>query len=1039
MKGNIIIMALLSLFITACNKDEKAPINNADEKVELIVTSGTGGSISLKDGAFTCLDLCEFELTKDEQVIALATPEEGYDFVGWNGACDGASTCIVKMTSLTTLGATFTEKKDTLTQDNITVTTKVSTGGSITVNAFKCESDKSCMFDFKLDDTVSMTATPEDGYSFIGWGGACANSEASCDITVTTATSIDAMFTMDKIKLSVNASEGGTIAVKDSDVTCSRACEFDYDKGSKITLVSSPNDGYAFQGWHGACSGLSECTVTLTEAQSVTSAFSSLSCPSRASLNADHFDMHFPKNSATPIETETLLTEFIVKESSGLGVENQPFSMIFPVEQGKYFHHGDFHIKDSSGNVVPTQFSVINRWWAKDNSLRHIQAQFTVDVSAYDLSDAATGTQAFKLYAGILNTEPENPVCITETDSDINMTNGLTTINIAKNPLVITTPAGELKSLFTTEAGVLDESFKHGDITIELEEVGTQRSVVKLSSLTHHNSPTDIKHGWATRIYLNANSTKVQVDFQLQNSALNVDYSAPLYYQNHKLTLDNTGEGTTAQSISVDAINEEKINSGESGLLGTPNVNVYIRDFWQRFPLGISSTEEKMLNVELYPDWSNQFQDRTYSTLDMYWLDDMRQVYSEIIFDFTNSDVSESISKNFQYAPVAVIPQEYYLETNVTMELGGMFAVKAPSPETKRILEYTETNFLPTNDVHSFQFGSSNFGVDTYRKRATSTTGGAPYYMRHFYLSGNPLNYHSAQNLASGELNIRPQWLSGYTHEKDFTLIQPTANPYGGNTWRDFRGHGASTLSRDYLDGSWRNANPRDDQHAWLYHMEQAYLMSGNKWIKDWFTWIAEYKITFLKELDPWPDRSNRSKGHNVGVAVSAYRVTGNDNLKDALANYVEDYHKEYILEPYGISVTNKWDNPAKASTFQLGFLMKSFIELHDEIPDQESIVEIVKDTTVWNTEIANYSYYKDVTSDVINTVGSGTGLSFVDVAIWYSMYSGDSTHAAHAINFHDNGIGGSKPYYFYGSWSGGYAGQLYYYYTQMLEDASEK
>ena len=39
----------------------------------------------------------------------------------------------------------------------------------------------------------------------------------------------------------------------------------------------------------------------------------------------------------------------------------------------------------------------------------------------------------------------------------------------------------------------------------------------------------------------------------------------------------------------------------------TPNVNVFMRDFWQRFPNGLKVSNNGKVNIEFYPAWSKQF------------------------------------------------------------------------------------------------------------------------------------------------------------------------------------------------------------------------------------------------------------------------------------------------------------------------------------------------------------------------------------------------------------------------------------------------
>ena len=771
------------------------------------------------------------------------------------------------------------------------------------------------------------------------------------------------------------------------------------------------------------------------------------SCKTQDSLSVDNFDAdteyayNNPANAGSKLET--LLTDFDVKESSGKGATNYPVSMVFPVEQGMFFHPGDFHIKNSAGEVIPAQFNVINRWWAQDRSLRHIQAHFNVDIEPYTTGAATTGLEKFTLYAGNGNIKPNNSVCTTETETEIVLDNGLVDITITKktltSPLTITTPAGQLKSLFVNEAGEDDYSFDHDNISIELEEIGYLRTVVKISSLTHYVSPTVIKHGWAVRLYMYANSDKVKVDFQLQNSALNTTFSAPLYFESHQLILDDSGS-TESQLIKADSIDGDKISSGLSGAISTSKVKVFFRDFWQKFPQGLSTKADGNLSIELWPSWSKQFLSKVFAESDLYWLDDMKQTYKEVLLDFsinTETDYIDTVARNFQYSPVATLPQAYYAKTRVTLEMGGYFPTFPirSKDTTERLPKYTASDFSTPVFTGQFQFGLDNYGLDLARKTATNSTGGTPYSERKFLLTRNPKDYYQAQIFAEAEMNIRPQWASGYTFENNHSDLNLTANPYGGSTWRSFLGTSKPTLTRDYLEGSNQAANPRDDQHAWFYHIEHAYLMSGNKWIKDWYQFMAEFKQVYLQELDPFTDRSNRSEGHNLSVALSAYKITNNEALGELLKNYVSTIHNKYVLAPHNISVGSiTKDNPGTA-IFQQAYLKKPFIELTYEFPDQDRTLELIKNSVEWNYNYANFSYYTSVLGNEVATNTSGTSAAYVDVAMWYSLSSNEPKYAEHAINFVQLGVNGVKPYGWFTFWIGQYESQLYNYYLQNSSD----
>lgn len=758
-------------------------------------------------------------------------------------------------------------------------------------------------------------------------------------------------------------------------------------------------------------------------------------CDNRAILKSDHFELEFPAHEPTDTseQVERLLTSFVVKEPAGKQAVNYPISMVFPMTMGEYFYVGDFHIKDSNGDIVPAQFNVLNRWWGKDRSLRHVQAHFNVSLPAYVLGDEGSGIDTFYLYAGANKTLSKNAVCTTELDNKIQITNGLISLDIQKYPLVINTPSGSLKSILTTEEGLLDESFNHDNIVIELEEVGPQRTVIKLSSKTVYISPKNIKHGWALRLYVHADSYLVKAEFQLQNSAINTIYSAPMYFKNHHLTLDNSGS-TQFSEIKAERLSAQKIQTGESGYLTSPHVNVFIRDFWQRFPNGIKTSLNGSIHIELYPNWSKQFLNKDFVAGNHYWLDDMKQTYKEVLFDFStqrqDSDI-ERIAYHFQYPPVATIPQKYYQETQVTLELGGFFPLSEDPVELSRLPRYKTEDINKVHYFGSYLFGQNNFGLDLHRKTATSQAGGTPYSNRKFFISGNPKDYYFAQSMAKAEINIRPQWLSGYSHVNNFTELKLSANPYAGTTWRKFIGHGVATSTREYKKGTKQVANPRDDQHAWFFHVEQAYLMSGNKWLKDWYEFMAEFKQVYLQELDPWPDRSNRSEGHNLNIALAAYRVTGNKPLGNLLSNYPKNIHSKYLLAPHNISVGSLTKKKLSAAVFQQGYLVKAFIDLYYEFPEQQFTVSLIKNYVDWNHSYANYSYYRNVLDYDVSTTASGTGISFVDVAMWYALYSGESKYAEHAINYLKFGIGGVKPYGKWRSWQGQYEGQIYHYYLQ--------
>jgi len=80
--------------------------------------------------------------------------------------------------------------------------------------------------------------------------------------------------------LGLKASGEGSIAASLAGVECSGTCTEQIRSGTELTLTATPDPGSAFTGWSGAgCSGTGTCTVTMSEARSVSAEFPELSGP----------------------------------------------------------------------------------------------------------------------------------------------------------------------------------------------------------------------------------------------------------------------------------------------------------------------------------------------------------------------------------------------------------------------------------------------------------------------------------------------------------------------------------------------------------------------------------------------------------------------------------------------------------------------------------------------------------------------------------------------------------------------------------------
>ncbi len=109
---------------------------------------------------------------------------------------------------------------------------------------------------FASGTQVSITATPNAGYSFSGWSnGSTAN---PLTVTLNSNTSITANFEViiNSYTLSVTAGEGGSVSIEGGE----------YEEGTEVTITATPDEGYKFIGWS---DGSIEESITITISEDV--------------------------------------------------------------------------------------------------------------------------------------------------------------------------------------------------------------------------------------------------------------------------------------------------------------------------------------------------------------------------------------------------------------------------------------------------------------------------------------------------------------------------------------------------------------------------------------------------------------------------------------------------------------------------------------------------------------------------------------------------------------------------------------------------
>ncbi len=216
----------------------------------LIANPSNGGSVTAdRTGPFS----------PNEVVSVTAKANDGWEFTGWGGAASGTTNPVsVTMTGNLSVTANFKEKPKLWT---VSVGASPAEGGSVVGGGV-----------YEDDTSVTITASPNDGYRFTGWSGTCAGSGLSCTFTVTENVSFTASFepipvAYYTVTLYVNKNRAGDVSGGGT-----------YLAGTEISISATPKDGWYFAYWSGNYNGTDNPhPLTVTGDVTITANFDEIS------------------------------------------------------------------------------------------------------------------------------------------------------------------------------------------------------------------------------------------------------------------------------------------------------------------------------------------------------------------------------------------------------------------------------------------------------------------------------------------------------------------------------------------------------------------------------------------------------------------------------------------------------------------------------------------------------------------------------------------------------------------------------------------
>jgi uncharacterized repeat protein (TIGR02543 family) len=150
--------------------------------------------------------------------------------------------------------------------------------GTVTSSPAGIDCGATCTKSFTKNTVVTLTPTASAGWTFTGWSGDCSGTGA-CTVTMDQARSVTATFTLQPppptytLTVGKNGTGSGTVTSSPAGISCGATCSQAYTQGTGVTLTPTAATGSTFAGWSGDCSGTGACTVTMSQARSVTATF----------------------------------------------------------------------------------------------------------------------------------------------------------------------------------------------------------------------------------------------------------------------------------------------------------------------------------------------------------------------------------------------------------------------------------------------------------------------------------------------------------------------------------------------------------------------------------------------------------------------------------------------------------------------------------------------------------------------------------------------------------------------------------------------
>jgi hypothetical protein len=165
--------------------------------------------------------------------------------------------------------------------DSVTVTKSGAGSGNVDSADKLISCGSKCVSPYPNGQLVTLSVKPASNSVFGGWTGACSGLGGSCTVSAVGHVDVGAIFNVAPsgggggggggggsagATLTVKTAGGkGSIVGAPGSINCGRVCSGTFASGTAVTLTATPEAGFRFVNWSGACTGTAtSCTVVVS-------------------------------------------------------------------------------------------------------------------------------------------------------------------------------------------------------------------------------------------------------------------------------------------------------------------------------------------------------------------------------------------------------------------------------------------------------------------------------------------------------------------------------------------------------------------------------------------------------------------------------------------------------------------------------------------------------------------------------------------------------------------------------------------------------